>query len=116
MRKHISSHYTLTPHCVCLEHVWLDVNDCRGISFDRSGDFDAAIADFKVAISISPNADFYHNLGFCYRWGRVGEAHDIFDLSVDVARQVALHYYFITFLVSLTLTASAESKATLIEP
>ena len=40
---------------------------CRGISYDRSGDFDAAIADFKMAISISPNADFYHNLGFCYR-------------------------------------------------
>ena len=62
----------------------------RGISHDRSSDYDAAISgarqreaglpwgspyhpsppppDFTRAITLLPsNADFYHNRGFCYR-------------------------------------------------
>lgn len=40
----------------------------RGISHDRSGDYEAAIRDFSAAIELLPsNADFFHNRGFCYR-------------------------------------------------
>lgn len=40
----------------------------RGISYDRAGDFAAAIADFSTAIALLPgHSDFFHNRGFCYR-------------------------------------------------
>ncbi len=44
----------------------------RGISHDRSGDYEAAIGDFSSAIALLPsNADFYHNRGFCHRCVRM---------------------------------------------
>lgn len=40
----------------------------RGITKDRMGDFEGAVADFSSAISLDPgNADFYHNRGFSLR-------------------------------------------------
>lgn len=40
----------------------------RGITRDRSGDYQGAITDFSHAISLDPaNADFFHNRGFSLR-------------------------------------------------
>lgn len=40
----------------------------RGISLDRKNDYDEAIKNFTVAISLDPKkADFYHNRAFAYR-------------------------------------------------
>lgn len=40
----------------------------RGISYDRKNEFDEAIKNFTIAISIEPSkADFHHNKGFSYQ-------------------------------------------------
>lgn len=40
----------------------------RGITRDRSGDYEGAIEDFTHAIRLDPaNADFFHNRGFSLR-------------------------------------------------
>ena len=80
---------TLTPHTVAEDVDDDDVNDYirRGVDHRRQGEFGRAMAEFDLAIDISPaNADAWYHRALA--WGHMGD-HD--RAIIDFSRAIALN-------------------------